>query len=229
MTPYYEHGGVTIYHADAREFAPAQVDRIITDPVWPNADRRLRGSDDPFGTLRDTLLIQDARTVVVQLGRVSDPRFLAAVPKRWPFLTVSYLEYLIPAKRGRVLMSADIAYSFGEPVKSAPGRRVIPGRVRSAKGEYPRSHGANRSSATFQATQDRLLHCCPRHRRHVAWLVNWFSDPGETVFDPFCGTGTTLVAAKDLNRTAVGIDIEERFCEIAAKRLAQEVLPLETA
>lgn len=74
---------------------------------------------------------------------------------------------------------------------------------------------------------DPRLHTTQKPEPLMVELVRLFSDPGETILDAFMGSGTTLAAAKRLGRKAIGIEREEKYCEIAAKRLAQGALPLD--
>jgi site-specific DNA-methyltransferase (adenine-specific) len=69
-------------------------------------------------------------------------------------------------------------------------------------------------------------HPCPKPLKWITWAVQRGSELGQVILDPFMGSGTTLRAAKDLGRRAIGIEIEERYCEVAASRLQQECLPL---
>lgn len=211
MKPYYEHAGVAIYHGDCREFLNGRgqdvADTLITDPIWP-------GCENVFPGVDAKLLLNDALyrctptrmlRLAIHLGCDSDPRFLS-VPKAWDFFRVATLDVARVGYKGRLLMTGDIAYLFGRPPASRPGAHVIPGRMVDA------------DSGGKQAN-----HPCPRKLSHVAWLVRWWSEPSDTVLDPFMGSGTTLVAAKNLGRKAIGIEIEEKYCEVAAKRLSQEV------
>ena len=209
--PYYDEGGITIYHGDCRLLLPElpAADSIITDPVWPNASVPLAGQEDPLGLFVNmfaALTVMPIR-VGVQLGCDSDPRFLLAVPNAIPFFRVAWLEIVRMGYKGRLGMTGDIGYLFGAPPPSSPGKHIIPGVCQDA------------SSRGKEAD-----HPCPRKIKHVAWMVGWWTAPDDLVLDPFMGSGTTLRAAKDLGRKAIGIEIEERYCEIAAKRMAQWVL-----
>jgi len=69
-------------------------------------------------------------------------------------------------------------------------------------------------------------HLTQKPLKLVSELVDLFSNSGDVILDPFMGSGTTLRAAKDLGRRAIGIEIEEKYCKIAVERLSQEMLPM---
>lgn len=74
---------------------------------------------------------------------------------------------------------------------------------------------------------DPRLHTTQKPEPLMLELVRLFTDANEVICDPFMGSGTTLAAAKRIGRHAIGIELDERYCEIAAKRLQQEALPFE--
>lgn len=216
MNPYYTDGTVTLFHGDCRDILPRLTppDTIVTDPVWPNADGSLFGADDPQAMFRSMWQALPAMPIraAVQLGCDSDPRFLGDVPDALPFFRVAWLEVALMGRKGRLGYTSDVAYLFGVAPPSRPGQHLIPGRITDADpgGKTPG-------------------HPTPRKLRHVQWLVHWWSAPDDLIVDPFAGSGTTLHAAKCLGRRAVGIEVEERFCEAAARRLADQTPPLEIA
>lgn len=205
--PYYEESGITIYNADCRDILPRiSADAICTDPVWPGATLPLTGSDRPIELFTEMwTATRNIKRAAIQIGCWTAPFFLSCVSL--PFFRVATLDIACVGYRGRLLMTGDIAYLFGEPPSSRPGRRVIPGRMID-------SHSY---------TQDKNGHPCPRNLKHVEWLINWWTDELDIVCDPFLGSGTTARAAKNYNRRFIGIEIEEKFCEISVKRLRQEV------
>lgn len=215
--PYYEDDHGVLYHGDCLEIMPKFSSIIngvvIVDPVWPNALLKLRGADNPFKLFANAARFFDkfAKTVVVHLGCSSDPRFLEAIPKSFPFLRTCWLRYNFPSYRGRLLIGSDVAYAFGAAPKSHKGHHLLPGECAT-------------KDTDMNISIKRKFHPCARKLNHVHWLVDVFSNKEDTIIDPFAGSGTTLRAAKDLGRKYIGIEIEEKYCEIAAQRLRQEVL-----
>lgn len=222
MKPYYDHAGVTLYLGDCREILPglAQPDTCITDPVWPNSV--FPGIVDPAALFAEACASLTSARLVVHLGCTSDPRFLAGVPARLSFLRVCWLRYARPSYRGRILIGSDVAYAYGEPPPSRPGLRVISGEFVARNNSTKTQHTHRGDSTSDGVDYSEMPHPSPRRLEHLMWLVSRFAVSG--VIDPFCGTGTSLLAAKTVGLRAVGIETEERYCEIAANRLSQEVL-----
>ncbi len=228
MKPYYQEGDVTIYHGDARQAADLEleVEAVITDPVWPNCEHIFPGID-ASGLLGSVLAnFSSSRRVVIQLGCNSDPRFLGCVPGRWPYLRTCYLEYAVVGYIGRILRDAEIAYVFGDAPDSKPGARVMPGRIIATRSNNDKGwSNKGRTSDTVSKSVALMSHPTRRLIQHVRWLCKWFG--GDSVCDPFMGSGTTAVACKSIGIPFTGIEIEERYCELAANRLSQGVLDLE--
>jgi hypothetical protein len=207
LKPYAQIGGVKLYHADCRDILPElHADTVVTDPVWPDADVPLEGRESPTMLLSEALAkVTDATRLAVHLGCDIDPRFHMAVPGCFNFFRVAWLELPRKGYRGRLLHTGDVAYLFGDPPPAREGHHVIPGRYID-----PDPNGQQREHPT------------PRKLGHVEWLVKWWSAPGDTIVDPFAGSGTTGLAAMRWDRQCALIEIKEEHCETAARALEQE-------
>lgn len=206
--------GITLYCGDARDVLPllpeGSVSALVTDPVWPNCTVPLAGSDRALSLFEEFAerIPITVKRLAIHLGCDTDPMILACLPVRLKFFRVTWLEYVRPHYKGRLLYTSDVAYLYGGPPVSRVHARVIPGRHMSTNPE-PKTGNS---------------HPCPRKLDHVRWLVKWWTETDDVVLDPFAGSGTTGRACKDLGRKCIQVEIEEKYCEIAANRLAQEVL-----
>jgi hypothetical protein len=208
--------GQTIIHGDAREILPeiGGIDTIVTDPIWPNNSITEFADVDPYELLTEVLMVASAARLILHLGCDSDPRILYAVPSSLEFNRVCWLRFARPSYKGRLLNGSEVAYVFGPPV---PASR-FPGRQHLQPGESP-----TEGEKTCTTANGRFPgHPCPRRLQHVQWLCKYFACG--PICDPFLGSGTTLMASKDLGMRGIGIERKEKYCEMAAKRLEQGVL-----
>jgi site-specific DNA-methyltransferase (adenine-specific) len=231
VKPYYQDDAVTIYHGDCREILPhIDADVLVTDPPygigwrgnnpgWTNADggggHRSSGNatsilNDDDLTVRDEVLALwgDDRLAVV-FGAILMPP---------PSGVVHVLIYAKPPDAGIMGARAGRRKDVEAIFLTGPWPTGIGGKssVLRTNGRVagPRGMGlrAGHPHAKPQDVMEELVDLAPG-----------------TVLDPFMGSGTTLRAAKDLGRKAIGIELEERYCEIAANRCAQDVLDLGVA
>lgn len=206
MQAYYEDDQITIYHGDCRDILPhLRGDCVITDP--------------PYGIGFDYDQWEDAEPAWYELMDEAVPLMKAAAPfvvlpscsmRRigWWYAN-HHPDWLIAWYKGSPGHRSDIGFNdweahlaFGKP--------------------HEQMHDYFQTKCGF----DSNGHPCPKPIEWANWLVSRACPPGGTVIDPFAGSGTTLVAAKSHGRKAIGIEMSEAYCEIAARRSSQEVLDL---
>ena len=223
MKPYYEHNGITIYHGDCRAVLP----------ILPSF--ALLCTDPPYG------IRADAR----QQNRAGKQHGAALAPSRdygsvnWDFAPASdwLLGWLREKTRYQIIFGGNY---FGLPRTNC---WLVWDKQNGANGyadfemawtNLPKASRIVRYqwAGMLQEHMDdkeQRVHPTQKPLDVMEWAIRQAPDDCEEVLDPFMGSGTTLVAAKNLGRRAIGIEIEEKYCEIAAKRLSQEVLPFAEA
>ena len=211
MKPYYERNGITIYHGDCRDHLGLHdPDVMLTDPPfgigyyagnWAHRSLPRAFAGDESSALRDQVLIWWHPRPALVFGSWKTPRPLETrMVLIWDTKGANGMGALdLPWKPAHQEI-----YVIGKGFSGHRGTDVL-------------------SVAPVQSTaKNGRLHPAQKPVRLLALLMD--KCPPGVVLDPFMGSGSTLVAAKQEGREAVGIEIEERYCEIAANRLAQEVL-----
>jgi site-specific DNA-methyltransferase (adenine-specific) len=214
VKPYYEQDGVTIYHGDCRDVLPAVwfgVDLLMADPPY-GINAVLRGKT--FGTSN----VCKTNTYIPIHGddEPFDPAHLLGFPKVILWGANHYADKL-PAEscwlawdkrdgvRSNPLADCELAWSnLGGPARLFHHRWM--GMIRASE-------------------RERRLHPTQKPVALMRWCLS-LSKP-TSLCDPYMGSGPALIAAREYGIPAIGIEIEERYCEIVAKRLSQGVLGLE--
>ena len=229
MTPYYDDGkGIQIFLGDCRDVLPTlgPVDAVITDPPYQSLDanvlagtttrlvprngKRLAGDDSGwFGTLPACAvlgILDTARALIRETGALyvfADVKSGLELFPGWTRNVIVWDKQAIGMGYAWRRMHEWIAY---QPMKAHRLRDMSLGDIIRCPGVEEKQHPTEKPVGVIKP------------------LILNSTDPGETILDPFMGSGTTLRAAKDLGRRCIGIELEEKWAEVAAKRLAQEVL-----
>lgn len=218
MKPYYEDATTVIYHGDAAEVLPSlAADVLVTDPPYGVGLGGTSGTGGKHGLARASYdgyedSYENYRAIVVPIIESS----LAIVQRGAVFSGPHFQELPKATAMGGVFCPT------GSGRHSWGFKTFLPVLF---YGSAPNLHkGAQPNVIRSVVKADKSLHPCPKPIEWMRWLVQLAALPQEVVLDPFMGSGTTLRAAKDTGRKAIGIEIEESYCEMAAGRLAQEVL-----
>jgi DNA modification methylase len=233
--PYYSDDAVTIYHGDCRDLLPSmEANVLVTDP--PYGFRAYDTDIAPPAALLGKR-VQRSRSSVIfgypeELIAWCVAEALSPIEwvTWWPTNPMRGRDRLLQRESEHIAIFGHLPGVAGIIVERSESAKRI-ARAYAGGGKVGADHDYRRAGDVWRDpkpgsafTASLKLHPNEKPMTLMRRLVQMCSAEGDTIVDPFCGSGTTLRAAKDLGRHAVGIELEERYCEIAAKRCAQEVL-----
>jgi DNA methylase len=221
-TPYYQDDFVTLYHGDCREITGwLTADVLVTDPPY-GVNLGAVGVGGTFGKgpglqRSSYASYEDTYEEYVRVVVPTIAAGVAATRRAGVFVGPHITELPKPTVIGGI-------YCPGGNGRHPWGFKLfLPVFLYGTSPDLEQGRGARGKSAVMSsAVVQKNGHPCPKPIEWMDWLVDLTSSTGETVADPFAGSGSTLVAAKALSRKAIGIELEERYCEIAARRLSQD-------
>lgn len=249
MTPYYDEDGITIYHGDCREametISPLGVDMVLADP--PYGDTSLPWDRLVAGWLPIVTRVVPERAPLWCFGslrmflRVSEDFDSAGWRLAQEIVWEKHNGSSFHADRFKRVHELAVQYYRGawgdvwkKPITTRDAtRRTVRRKERPPHtGDIANSTYVSADGGPRLARSVMQVRSCHGHAQHptqkplgILTPLIEYSCPFEgLMLDPFVGVGSSLVAAKRLGRRAIGIEREERYCEIAAKRLAQGVL-----
>jgi len=214
MKPYYQDDYATIYLGDCREILPQlePVDLVLTDPPYgineaagKNKSRSKLAISKDYGNSDWDKKRVDNDIILLALGL--SKRSIIFGGNYYSDILTPQSCWLVWDKENGETDFADCELAWTNLKQAVRLRRH-------------RWHGMLRKG------NEERKHPTQKPLDLMKWCIQKADKDGENnlILDPFMGSGTTLVAAKNLNRKSIGIEIEEKYCEIAAKRLSQEVL-----
>jgi len=222
MKPYYQDDYITIYHGDCREILPSleKVDLVLTDPPYgihhsSNHGASWQGQEivgDESTVLRDFILreCEGIPMFIFSTWKIDIPHDLVDI------------DGVLIWDKGPAFGMGDLAF----PWKMSWEMIIVVAGAVGAPGIFVgrRDEGVLRGHIQVSWESKGRRH---PHQKPVSLVTHLLTHTSaSTILDPFLGSGTTAVAAKKLNRKCIGIEIEEKYCEIAANRCRQMVMEL---
>jgi DNA modification methylase len=235
VAPYYEDSAVRLFHADCRDILPTlgPVDHVITDPPY---------SEETHGkTWRSKKMAEQGYQKVsaayegLGFAAITDEqvrdflRWCEANCRRWTICFSDIEGVWRWASQMRDVGLEYVRTCVWDKVDGTPqltGDRPAVGAeaivMAHVKGKKRWNGGGKRGVYRHATNGERGVkpHPSTKPESLMAELILDFTDEGELVIDPFCGSGTTLVAAKRFGRRAIGIELDEAHCEATARRLS---------